>query len=82
MEVWTTQPGVQFYSANFFDNSIGAKASHIQKGKNKENTYGKQYAFALETQHFPDSPNHPEFPNVFLQPGQVYQHSTLLKFNW
>lgn len=80
MEIWTTQPGAQFYSANFFDDSIKAKSSHL--AKSTKDTYGKQFAFALETQHFPDSPNHPEFPNVFIRPGEVYRHSTLLKFDW
>jgi len=71
MEVWTTEPGLQFYSGNFLD------GSDIGKG-------GKPYhfrsAFCLEAQHFPDSPNHPEFPSTILRPGEVYTQKTVYKF--
>ena len=71
MEVWTTEPGLQFYSGNFLNgNDIG-------KGGKK---YEFRTAFCLETQHFPDSPNHPDFPSTVLKPGQVYKHKTVYKF--
>jgi aldose 1-epimerase len=72
MEVYTTEPGVQFYTGNFLDGSI------IGKG-------GKRYAhrsgFCLETQHFPDSPNHPNFPPVILKPGSRYRTTTVYGFS-
>lgn len=71
MEVWTTEPGLQFYSGNFLD------GSDIGKGGKK---YGYRSAFCLETQHFPDSPNHPEFPTTVLRPGEVYRHQTAYAF--
>src|SRR5262249_17801990 len=61
MEVLTTQPGVQFYTGNFLDGSITGKGGRV---------YQKRSAFCLETQHFPDSPNHPEFPTTTLKPGE------------
>jgi aldose 1-epimerase len=71
MEVWTTEPGLQFYSGNFLN------GKDIGKG-------GKPYpfrgAFCLEAQHFPDSPNRPEFPSVVLKPGSTYQQKTMYKF--
>ena len=70
MTVETTEPGVQFYTANFMDGSITAK------GK----TYQKRSAFCLETQHFPDSPNQPEFPSTRLDPGETYRSTTVFKF--
>jgi aldose 1-epimerase len=71
MEVWTTEPGIQFYSGNFLDGSIRGKG-----GKR----YDRHFGLCLETQHFPDSPNHPEFPSVVLNPGQTYRHLTVYKF--
>jgi aldose 1-epimerase len=70
MEISTDQPGVQFYTGNFLDGS--------NKGKGK--VYEKHYAFCLETQHFPDSPNKPEFPSVVLRPGQTYKSLTIHRF--
>ena len=71
MEVYTDQPGVQFYSGNFFDGKVN-------------NKYGKpigyREALALETQKFPDSPNHPDFPSTRLNPGEVYMHTCIYKF--
>jgi len=70
MEVWTTQPGVQFYAGNFLDGSVSGK------GK----VYKHRYAFCLETQHFPDSPNQPHFPTTVLRPGEKYKQTTIYKF--
>ncbi len=72
MEIFTDQPGVQFYSGNFLDGSI--------KGK-KGIVYKHRYALVLETQHFPDSPNHANFPNTILKPGDTYHTVTVLKFS-
>ncbi len=71
MEVHTTQPGVQFYTGNFLDGSAIGKG-----GK----PYLKRYGFCLETQHFPDSPNKPEFPTVVLNPGEEYASTTIYRF--
>ncbi len=71
MEIHTDQPGVQFYTGNFLDGSITGKAGKV---------YQKHYGFCLETQHFPDSPNKPDFPSVVLQPGQKYATVTVYKF--
>jgi aldose 1-epimerase len=71
MEVWTTEPGLQFYSGNFLD------GSDIGKGGKK---YEYRTAFCLEAQHFPDSPNKPEFPSTVLKPGEVYTQKTVYKF--
>ncbi len=72
MEVWTTEPGVQFYSAIHIDESI------VGKGGAKARKYG---AICLETQHFPDSPNHPEFPTTVLRPGEKFTSETIYKFS-
>ncbi len=72
MEVFTTQPGVQFYSGNFLNGNL--------TGKNGKQ-YVKHAGLCLETQHFPDSPNQPSFPNTILEPGQVYKESTTYKFS-
>ena len=71
MEIFTDQPGVQFYSGNFLDGSI--------KGK-KGIVYKHRYALVLESQHFPDSPNHPNFPSTILEPGETYHTVTVIKF--
>jgi aldose 1-epimerase len=71
MEVWTTEPGVQFYSGNFLDGT-----AHGKEGK----VYGHRSAFCLETQHFPDSPNHPAFPSTVLKPGRRFHSTTVYKF--
>lgn len=71
MEVWTTEPGVQFFSGNAFGQGVAGKA-----GQN----YGFRAGFCLETQHFPDSPNHPDFPSVELRPGQTYRQTTIYRF--
>jgi aldose 1-epimerase len=72
MEVWTTEPGVQFYTANFLDGKVAGKGGA---------TYPKRSAFCLETQHFPDSPNKPSFPPVVLNPGGHYRTATTYKFS-
>lgn len=69
MEVFTTEPGVQFYTGNFLD---GTKAS---------GGYPKNGGLCLEAQHFPNSPNQPEFPNTILKPGEVYEQTTVHKFS-
>jgi aldose 1-epimerase len=71
MEVWTTEPGVQFYSAIGLDGSIKGKGGL---------TYQKYGALCLETQHFPDSPNHPNFPSAVLKPGTHFRSETTYKF--
>lgn len=71
MEVWTTEPGMQFYTGNFLDGKPG------KGGK----PYKIRYGFCLETQHFPDSPNHPKFPSTILRKGARYQTSTIYKFS-
>jgi aldose 1-epimerase len=71
LEISTTEPGVQFYSGNFLDGTIKGKGGHI---------YVHRGALCLETQHFPDSPNHPNFPSTILRPGQRYHSSTVIAF--
>lgn len=73
MEVWTTEPGVQFYSGNFLDGTLTNT-----KGGAK---YVKHAALCLETQHFPDSPNQPAFPTTILKPGETYRQTTIYKFS-
>jgi aldose 1-epimerase len=72
MEVFTDEPGVQFYSGNFLNGKFDTKTG----GKNEFRT-----GFCLETQHFPDSPNQPSFPSTELKPGQKYQSKTIYKFS-
>lgn len=71
LEVATTEPGLQFYSGNFLDGSLTGKQGRV---------YHRRYGFCLETQHFPDAPNHPEFPSTTLQPGAEYRSRTELRF--
>jgi len=72
IEVFTTEPGIQFYTGNFLDGSL--------KGKNGI-VYKKHFGLCLETQHFPDSPNQPEFPNTILKPGKKFSSKTVYKFS-
>ena len=72
MEVWTTQPGMQFYTGNFLDGTL----AHAADGAK----YIQHAALCLETQHFPDSPNQPTFPNAILKPGETYHQTTVYKF--
>lgn len=72
LEVRTTEPGIQFYSGNFLDGTIKGRGGQV---------YGHRSGFCLETQHFPDSPNKPDFPSTVLKPGAVYHSSTSYKFS-
>jgi aldose 1-epimerase len=72
MEVYTTEPGIQFYSGNFLDGTLKSKSG---------GTYAKRSGFCLETQHYPDSPNQENFPSVVLNPEQTYTSETTFKFS-
>ncbi len=72
MEVFTTEPGIQFYTGNFLDGSFTGRGGKI---------YARRTGFCLETQHFPDSPNKPQFPSTLLRPGAKYQTTTVYKFS-
>jgi aldose 1-epimerase len=72
MEVLTTEPGMQFYSGNFLDGTITGKAGIV---------YRKRAGFCLETQHYPDSPNHANFPSTVLRPGETYKTATVYRFS-
>ena len=72
MEVATTEPGLQFYSGNFLDGTIKGKGGHV---------YAYRSGLCLETQHFPDSPNHENFPSTILQPGKSYDSQTVFTFS-
>ena len=71
LEVSTTEPGLQLYTGNFLDGILG-KAGKV---------YNRRYAFCLETQHYPDSPNRPDFPTTRLNPGETYRQKTVHKFS-
>ena len=71
MEVWSTEPGLQFYSGNFLDGTIVGKGGQV---------YPYRGAIAMEPQHYPDSPNHSNFPSVVLKPGKVYHNTIIYKF--
>ncbi|MEN7973980.1 MAG: aldose epimerase family protein [Verrucomicrobiota bacterium] len=70
LECWTTEPGIQFYTGNFLDNIKGKSGA----------VYNRQEGFCLETQHYPDSPNHPDFPSTELAPGETYTQTCIYKF--
>ena len=72
MEISTDQPGIQFYTGNFLDGTVTGKQGHV---------YKRRYGLCFETQHFPDSPNHPEFPSTVLRPGQTFHSRTIFKFS-
>lgn len=72
MEIWTSEPGLQFYSGNFLDGSETGFGSR---------PYRRHAGFCLETQHFPDSPNRPSFPSTVLRPGATYNSTTLFRFS-
>jgi len=71
LEIFTGQPGIQFYSGNFLDGTVKGKGGVACP---------KYSGFCLETQHFPDSPNHPNFPSTILEPGQKYETATIYRF--
>ncbi len=72
MEVFTTEPAVQFYTGNFLNGTLTGKFNTV---------YKQRYGLCLETQHYPDSPNQPEFPSVVLNPGEEYTTQTIYKFS-
>lgn len=72
LEVWTDQPGMQVYSGNFLDGSLVGRGGAV---------YGPRHALCLETQHFPDSINHPQFPDTVLRPGQTFESTTEYRFS-
>ena len=72
LEVLTDQPGIQFYTGNFLDGSVTGTDGKV---------YKKRYAFCLETQHYPDSPNQPKFPTTELKPGQTFRSTTVYRFS-
>ena len=71
LTIRTDQPGIQFYSGNFLDGTLVGTSGRM---------YRQGDGFALETQHFPDSPNHANFPSTVLLPGQVYNTTTIYQF--
>jgi aldose 1-epimerase len=71
LSIYTTEPGIQFYSGNFLDGTLVGTSGRM---------YRQGDGFALETQHYPDSPNHPNFPSTVLRPGQVYETRTIYQF--
>ncbi len=71
MEVATTEPGMQFYAGNFLDGTLTGKGG---------SKYGRRSGFCLETQHYPDTPNQPDFPSTLLRPGETYSSRTVFKF--
>jgi aldose 1-epimerase len=71
LDILTTEPGVQFYTGNFLDGTITGKAGHV---------YKQRMGFCLETQHFPDSPNQPNFPSTILRPGESFTSQTVFVF--
>jgi aldose 1-epimerase len=72
LEISTTEPGIQFYTGNFLDGTLTGKAGR---------PYTRRSGFALETQHYPDSPNHPDFPGTILRPGSTYRSKTVFTFS-
>jgi aldose 1-epimerase len=72
LRILTTEPGIQFYSGNFLDGTLVGTSGKV---------YRQTDGFALETQHYPDSPNQPNFPSTVLRPGQVYETTTIYKFS-
>ena len=72
MKVYTTEPGIQFYAGNFLDGTLTGKEGKV---------YKHRYGFCLETQHYPDSPNKPDFPSTILHPGQKYETTTIYRFS-
>lgn len=71
LEVLTTEPGIQFYAGNLLDGTLAGTSGQV---------YRQGYGFALETQHYPDSPNHDNFPSTVLRPGEAYESTTIYRF--
>ena len=71
LQVLTTEPGLQFYSGNFLDGSLTGIGGRL---------YRQSDAFALETQHYPDTPNHPAFPSTLLRPSETFSSRTVYRF--
>jgi aldose 1-epimerase len=71
LDISTTEPGVQFYTGNFLDGTLTGKSGRV---------YKQRFGFCLETQHYPDSPNHPAFPSTIVRPGERYQSKTVFTF--
>ena len=71
VEITTTEPAIQFYSGNFLNGDLSGKQGQ---------SYGRRSGFALETQHYPDSPNHAAFPSTILEPGDTYRSRTVYRF--
>lgn len=72
MDIFTNEPGIQFYGGNFMNGSLTGKSGEA---------YGYRSGFCLETQHYPDSPNQPDWPSTFLNPGEIYQTTTVHRFS-
>ena len=72
LEILTTEPGIQFYSGNFLDGTVAGKGGKL---------YAHRSALALETQHYPDSPNQPSFPSTELKPGKTYHSISVYRFS-
>ena len=72
LEVFTTEPGIQFYSGNFLTGALVGSGGHV---------YRQGDGFTLETQHYPDSPNQPGFPSTVLRPGEVFTSTTVFRFS-
>ena len=72
MQVWTTEPGMQFYTGNFLDGTLTGKSGKI---------YQRRFGFCFETQHYPDSPNQPSFPTTTLRKGATYKSTTIYRFS-
>lgn len=72
LNVWTTEPGIQFYSGNFLDGTLYGTSGRA---------YRQGDGLALETQHYPDSPNQPGFPSTVLRPGETYETTTIFELS-
>jgi aldose 1-epimerase len=72
MELFSDQPGVQFYGGNFLDGRLPGKGGVL---------YGRHSGLCLETENFPDAPNQPEFPSPVLRPGEIYRHRMVHRFS-
>ena len=80
MKVWTTEPGVQFYTGNFLDGTL-RRSDGAQGSPSVGIPYGKRAGLCLECQHFPDSVHRPHFPDIILRPGETYTQTTVHEFS-